>query len=174
VTPVDDSLVVSPADGRVCFIGHRAPPPELGLGDKPMRMVGIFMNVFDVHVNRAPVSGPSPRRLQGGRVFQRRSGQGERKERAQRLCVFDAVTAPLAAVQIAGLVARRILSWSVEGDSVTAGERIGMIRFGSRVDVYLPEGAVVDVAMDQRTLAGETVIARFGQAPTGERFHRTS
>ena len=174
VTPVDDSLVVAPADGRVCFIGHRAPPPELELGDKPLRMVGIFMNVFDVHVNRAPVSGRVTRvAYKEGAFFNADLDKASEKNERNGF-VIETVNGTVAAVQIAGLVARRILSWSVEGDSVTAGERIGMIRFGSRVDVYLPDGAVVDVAMDQRTLAGETVIARFGVTGTGERFHRTS
>ncbi len=174
VTPVDDSLVISPADGRVCFVGHRAPPPELGLGDQPMRMVGIFMNVFDVHVNRAPVSGSITKvAYKEGAFFNADLDKASEKNERNGF-VFNTPHGPLAAVQIAGLVARRILAWSAEGDSVTAGERIGMIRFGSRVDVYLPEGAKVDVAMDQRTLAGETVIARFGQTSSGERFHRTS
>jgi phosphatidylserine decarboxylase len=139
-----------------------------------MRMVGIFMNVFDVHVNRAPVSGSITRvAYKEGAFFSADLDKASEKNERNGF-VFSTPHGPLAAVQIAGLVARRILAWSAEGDSVTAGERIGMIRFGSRVDVYLPEGAKVDVAMDQRTLAGETVIARFGQASSGERFHRTS
>jgi phosphatidylserine decarboxylase len=172
VTPVDANLVISPADGRVCFVGHRAPPPELGLGDQPMRMVGIFMNVFDVHVNRAPVTAPiTTVAYKAGAFFNadldKASEQNERNG-----FVFETQHGPLAAVQIAGLVARRIISWKRAGEDVTAGERIGMIRFGSRVDVYLPEGAVVDIAMDQRTLAGETVIARFNSNATSERFHK--
>lgn len=172
VTPVDADLVVSPADGRVCFVGHRAPPPELGLGEQPMRMVGIFMNVFDVHVNRAPVTAPITKvACKAGAFFSadldKASEQNERNG-----FVFETPHGPLAAVQIAGLVARRIISWKRAGEDATVGERIGMIRFGSRVDVYLPEGAVVDVAMDQRTLAGETVIARFNSTSTGERFHK--
>jgi phosphatidylserine decarboxylase len=174
VTPVDDSLVVSPADGRVCFIGHRAPPPELGLGDQPMRMVAVFMNVFDVHVNRAPVSAPISKIAYKEGAFLNADLDKASEKNERNGFVFDTPHGPLAAVQIAGLVARRILCWSAEGDSVTAGERIGMIRFGSRVDVYLPDGASVDVAMDQRTLAGETVIARFDRPTTGERFYRTS
>ncbi len=174
VTPVDDSLVVSPADGRVCFIGHRAPPPELGLGDQPMRMVAVFMNVFDVHVNRAPVSAPISKIAYKEGAFLNADLDKASEKNERNGFVFDTPHGPLVAVQIAGLVARRILCWSAEGDSVTAGERIGMIRFGSRVDVYLPDGAGVDVAMDQRTLAGETVIARFDGPTKGERFHRTS
>ena len=173
VTPVDASLVISPADGRVCFIGHRAPPPELELGDQPMRMVGIFMNVFDVHVNRAPVSAPVRKVAYKDGAFFNADLDKASEQNERNGFVFDTPHGPMAAVQIAGLVARRILSWKVAGDDVVAGERIGMIRFGSRVDVYLPEGAYVEVAMDQRTLAGETVIARFDAASGGERFHRT-
>ena len=174
VTPVDDSLIISPADGRVCFVGHRAPPPELGLGDQPMRMVAIFMNVFDVHVNRAPVSGPIEKVAYKEGAFLSADLDKASEKNERNGFVFRTPHGPLAAVQIAGLVARRILAFRGEGDSVTAGQRIGMIRFGSRVDVYLPEAAFVEVALDQRTLAGETVIARFGEAPHGERFHRTS
>lgn len=172
VTPVDADLVVSPADGRVCFIGHRAPPPELGLGDQPMRTVGIFMNVFDVHVNRAPVSGSITKVAYKAGAFFNADLDKASEQNERNGFVFDTPHGPLAAVQIAGLVARRIISWRRAGEDVTVGERIGMIRFGSRVDVYLPENAVVDVAMDQRTLAGETVVARFNSTSTGERFHK--
>lgn len=173
VTPIDDSLVVSPADGRVCFVDHRPPPPELGLGDRPMRMVGIFMNVFDVHVNRAPVSAPIAKVAYKAGAFVNADLDKASERNERNGFVFDTPHGPLAAVQIAGLVARRIVVWRSEGEAVQAGERIGMIRFGSRVDIYLPEGAMVEVAMDQRTLAGETVLARFGDAPAAERFHRT-
>ncbi|MGD1888258.1 MAG: phosphatidylserine decarboxylase [Cohaesibacteraceae bacterium] len=174
VTPIDDTLGVSPADGRVCFVGHRPPPPELELGDQPMRMVGIFMNVFDVHVNRAPVSAPITKiAYKDGAFFSADLDKASEKNERNGF-VFNTKYGPLAAVQIAGMVARRIVVWRSEGEAVQAGERSGMIRFGSRVDVYLPEGAMVDVAMDQRTLAGETVLARFGDAPVTERFHRTS
>jgi phosphatidylserine decarboxylase len=113
VTPVDDTLVISPADGRVCFVGHRAPPPELGLGDQPMRMVGIFMNVFDVHVNRAPVSGSVTKvAYKEGAFFSADLDKASEKNERNGF-VFSTPHGPLAAVQIAGLVARRILSWSV-------------------------------------------------------------
>ncbi len=174
VTPVDDSLVISPADGRVCFVGHRRPPPELDLGDQPMRMVGIFMNVFDVHVNRAPVSAPITKVAYKPGTFVNADLDKASEDNERNGFVFETPHGPLAAVQIAGLVARRIVVWSGEGDAVSAGERIGMIRFGSRVDVYLPDNAQVDVAMDQRTLAGETILARFPGEAVGERFYRTS
>lgn len=172
VTPVDADLIISPADGRVCFIGHRAPPPELDLGDQPMRMVGIFMNVFDVHVNRAPVTAPIIKVAYKAGAFFNADLDKASEQNERNGFVFETPHGPLAAVQIAGLVARRIISWKRAGEDVTVGERIGMIRFGSRVDVYLPEGAVVDVAIDQRTLAGETVVARFNSVSMGERFHK--
>lgn len=171
VTPIDDDLVISPADGKVCFIGHRRPPPELELGDQPMRTVCIFMNVFDVHVNRAPVAGDVRTVAYKEGAFLNADNDKASEKNERNGFVFDTVHGPLAAVQIAGLVARRILSWKQAGDSVTAGERIGMIRFGSRVDVYLPEHAIVDVAIDQRALAGETVIARYDPSTKSERLH---
>ncbi|MEM6711489.1 MAG: phosphatidylserine decarboxylase [Pseudomonadota bacterium] len=174
VTPIDTSLIVSPADGRVCFVGHRRPPPELELGDQPMRMVAIFMNVFDVHVNRAPVSACITRVAYKEGAFFNADLDKASEQNERNGFVFDTPHGPLAAVQIAGFVARRILSWKAAGDRVGAGDRIGMIRFGSRVDVYLPDAAKIDVALDQRTLAGETVIARFGALEVGERFYRTS
>ena len=143
------------------------------MGEQPMRMVGIFMNVFDVHVNRAPVSGPILKTAYKEGAFVNADLDKASEKNERNSFVFDTPQGPLVAVQIAGLVARRIVPWRGEGDTVTAGERIGMIRFGSRVDVYLPEGARVDVALDQRTLAGETVIARFDTSGPTDRFYRT-
>lgn len=171
VTVQHPDLVIAPADGRICFVGHRRPPPELKLGDQPMRMVAIFMNVFDVHVNRAPVSGPITHVAYTPGAFLSADLDKASEKNERNGFVFGTPHGPVAAVQIAGLVARRIVVWSKPGDEVRAGERIGMIRFGSRVDVYLPESAQVEVAMDQRTLAGETILARFGAPPTGERVH---
>ena len=164
-TPAGDDLVVSPADGRVCFTGRRVPPSELGLGDAPMRCVSIFMSVFDVHVNRAPVTGEiSHIAYRPGAFFNaeldKASEHNERKG-----YVFETDHGKVAAVQIAGLVARRIVSWANEGDRPMAGERIGMIRFGSRLDVYLPEQTRLNVAVDQRAIAGETVLGIMGEEP---------
>ncbi|MBV6656684.1 MAG: phosphatidylserine decarboxylase [Devosiaceae bacterium] len=162
ITPQDENLVIAPADGRICFVGHRRPPPELMLGDQPMRMVGIFMNVFDVHVNRAPVTGRIERIAYKPGAFVSADLDKASEANERNGFVFETPHGPLAAVQIAGLVARRILTWGEEAQQVQAGERIGMIRFGSRVDVYLPDVAQVVVGMDQRTVAGETIIAQYG------------
>ena len=138
----------------------RSPPPELGLGEDRLARVSVFMNVFDCHINRAPVAGPRrAHRLQAGKIPERRSRQGERGERAERRRHRVGERADVGVVQIAGLVARRIVCWTREGASVSAGERIGMIRFGSRLDVYLPEGSTVAVSAGQSAIAGETVIA---------------
>jgi phosphatidylserine decarboxylase len=169
VTPLDADLVISPADGKVCFIGHRRPPPELGLGDQPMRTVGIFMNVFDVHVNRAPVSGPITKIAYKAGAFFNADLDKASEQNERNGFVFQTPHGPLAAVQIAGLVARRILCWKQTGEDVRAGERIGMIRFGSRVDLYLPDNVTIEVAIDQRALAGETIIGRFGAPRAADR-----
>lgn len=160
VTPVGDDLVISPADGVVQSITEAPPPPELEMGPTPLRRVSIFMNVFDVHVNRMPVDASVDRiAYRPGAFFNasfdKASDQNER--RSLRLKMADG--RELAVVQIAGLVARRILCWTRESQTLRAGERFGMIRFGSRVDVYLPLGTRVLVVPGQRSVGGETVIA---------------
>jgi len=160
VTPVGPDLVVSPADGMVQMIADAAPPRELGMDEAPLRRVSIFMNVFDCHVNRSPVAGTIVGSAYRPGKFLNASldkASEENERRAMRLRMEDG--RELAVVQIAGLVARRIVSWSYEGQKLAAGERYGMIRFGSRVDVYLPQGTRILVAPGQRSVAGETVIA---------------
>ncbi|MBI3516564.1 MAG: phosphatidylserine decarboxylase, partial [Proteobacteria bacterium] len=160
VTPLRDSLVVSPADGVVTLIEPAVPPPELAMGPNPRPRISVFMNVFDVHVNRAPVSARIAHvAYRPGRFvnasFDKASDDNERQ--SFRLVMADG--RDVAMVQIAGLVARRIVSWVGEGDQVVIGSRVGMIRFGSRVDVYLPPGASALVIEGQRAIAGETVLA---------------
>jgi phosphatidylserine decarboxylase len=163
VTPVRDGLVVSPADGVVLPITEAPPPPELEMGPAPLTRVSVFMNVFDVHVNRSPCGGRIVKRAyRPGRFinasFDKASEDNERL--ALRLALEEGdQPRELVVVQIAGLVARRILCEVDEGARLRAGERIGMIRFGSRVDVYLPSGSSPLVAEGQRMIAGETVIA---------------
>jgi phosphatidylserine decarboxylase len=160
VTPTRDGLVVSPADGVVTLIEPAVPPPELAMGPNPRPRISVFMNVFDVHVNRAPVSARvaqvayRPGRFVNA-AFDKASDDNERQ--SFRLVMADGQD--VAMVQIAGLVARRIVGWVGEGDQVAVGSRVGMIRFGSRVDVYLPPGAAPLVVEGQRALAGETVLA---------------
>ncbi len=160
VTPTRPGLFISPADGVVSLIERAAPPPELGLGDEPKTRVSVFMNVFNCHVNRAPIAGTVTKiAYRPGKFLNasldKASVDNERNALALRL--EDG--REIAVVQIAGLVARRILCETHEGASLATGERFGMIRFGSRVDVYLPEGVVPLVALGQGTIAGETVIA---------------
>ncbi|MGD9509547.1 MAG: phosphatidylserine decarboxylase [Geminicoccaceae bacterium] len=160
VTPADPALVVSPADGVVVATSARVPPPELELGASPLPCVGIFMNVFDVHVNRTPVVGRVVRRAYHAGKFVNASfdkASDENERQSFRIATADGREVGL--VQIAGLVARRIVPFVGEGAQLAAGERVGLIRFGSRCDVYLPQGIVPTVLLGQRTVAGETILA---------------
>lgn len=162
VTPLDDRLVVSPADGIVSLVGPAAPPKELGLGSDELLRISVFMNVFSCHVNRAPVRGRIARIEYRPGKFMNAELDKASVENERNGLVIDSPHGPVAAVQIAGLVARRIVCWVETGGDVAVGERIGLIRFGSRVDVYLPAGATPRVAIGQTTVAGETVLADFG------------
>jgi len=162
-TPTAPGLIVSPADGKLLPIVEAAPPPELGLGDAPRVRLSIFMNVFNVHVNRNPLSGTviglayRPGKFFNA-SFDKASVHNERM--AVRLRPDGgSANADLVVVQIAGLVARRIVCDLAQGERVQRGQRFGMIRFGSRLDVYLPPGARVVAAPGMKTVAGETVLA---------------
>lgn len=160
VTPTRPGLVISPADGVVQMIVAAPPPAELGMGDAPLTRISVFMSVFNVHVNRVPASGRIVRRAYSpGKFFNasldKASAFNERM--AVRMALTD--NRELAFVQIAGLVARRIRCDLTEGQEVRTGERFGLIRFGSRLDIYLPPGANPLVAVGQTALAGETVLA---------------
>jgi phosphatidylserine decarboxylase len=161
VTPVDPWLVTSPADGMVVQVGMRKPPPELGVDEEPRCCIGIFMNVFDVHVNRTPVAGTVTRRYYHAGKFlnaslDKASDENERMSWAIRPHGY---AEEVFLVQIAGLVARRIVTFVGVGSSVEPGERVGLIRFGSRCDIYLPPGLIPRVLVGQRCVAGETVLA---------------
>ncbi|MFN3892740.1 MAG: phosphatidylserine decarboxylase [Beijerinckiaceae bacterium] len=162
VTPVDESLVVAPADGVVCSVGAYAPPPELGLGETPMTRVSIFMSVFDCHVNRTPVDGRVMRVAYKPGLFINADLDKASEDNERNGFVIESPRGTFGVVQIAGLVARRIVAFAKEGDSLATGERIGLIRFGSRVDVYMPAGCVPLVAVGSKAVAGETIIAEFG------------
>jgi phosphatidylserine decarboxylase len=169
VTPVADGLVVAPADGRVSMVANVIPPAALALGDKPLPRVSIFMSVFDCHVNRTPVAGRIERIIYTPGKFINADLDKASEDNERNALVIDSVAGRIGVVQIAGLVARRIVCWAKEGQSMSAGERIGMIRFGSRLDVFLPAGAVPRVSEGQTALAGETIIADLGTlaaAPT--------
>jgi phosphatidylserine decarboxylase len=162
MTPQDDDLVVSPADGRVSGVQMVTPPAELNLGHEPMLRVSIFMNVFDCHVNRSPMRGriTNIAYRQGSFLNAELDKASEQNERNG--LVIETKHGEIGVVQIAGLVARRILCFVNENEPIDAGERIGLIRFGSRLDVFLPAEAAARVAVGQRAIAGETVIAEFG------------
>jgi phosphatidylserine decarboxylase precursor-related protein len=163
-TPIDDSLVVSPADGRVSSIVQVVPPADLELGDAEMLRISIFMNVFNCHVNRAPVAGRISRIVYRRGLFLNAELDKASENNERNGLVIDTAHGAVGVVQIAGLVARRILCWANAGDRMVAGERFGLIRFGSRLDVFLPLTARPTVAVGQTAIAGETVIAEFGSA----------
>jgi phosphatidylserine decarboxylase len=158
VTPMRDGLVVSPADGRISMIVTAVPPPETGLGAEPMMRISIFMNVFDCHVNRSPVSGRLLRQVYTPGLFLNAELDKASEDNERNALVIEAAGTEIGVVQIAGLVARRIVSFVQPGDALTAGQRFGLIRFGSRLD-YLPLSAQILAGVDQMALAGETVLA---------------
>jgi phosphatidylserine decarboxylase len=170
VTPVRDGLVVAPADGHVSQVTSVAPPPELDLGSKPLTRISIFMSVFDCHVNRSPVAGRIEKIVyRPGKFFNADLDKASADNERNSLVIATA-GARIAVVQIAGLVARRIVCFVRQGQPVGAGERFGMIRFGSRLDVYLPEGTPPLVAVGQTSIAGETVLADLRSGDSGRAF----
>lgn len=174
VTPVREGLVTSPADGRVSQIEDVVPPPELDLGPDARTRISVFMNVFDVHVNRSPVDARIARiAYVPGRFLNAELDKASQHNERQAFTLELGGGARIGVVQIAGLIARRIVKFTREGDRVLAGERIGLIRFGSRVDVYLPQGVRALVSVGQRAIAGETVLADMNAAE-GERITRKS
>jgi phosphatidylserine decarboxylase len=171
VTPVREGLVVSPADGVVSQIANALPPPELGLSDRPLLRVSVFMNVFDCHVNRSPVTGTITKIAYKAGKFLSADLDKASDDNERNGFIIQAEDGRYGVVQIAGLVARRIVVWSREGEGVSVGDRLGMIRFGSRVDVYLPEGVRPLVGVGQKAVAGETILAD-GKAIMPQLTHR--
>jgi phosphatidylserine decarboxylase len=162
VTPIADGLVVAPADGRISLVTRAVPPAELALGAAPLPRLSIFMSVFDCHVNRSPVTGRIERMVYRAGKFLNAELDKASEDNERNALVIDAGGRRIGVVQIAGLIARRIVPFVREGDAVAAGERIGMIRFGSRVDIYLPDDAKLRVGQGQIAIAGETVLAGLG------------
>jgi phosphatidylserine decarboxylase len=165
--PQSKDLIISPADGLVTMIQQVAPPRELvgegALGSEPLIRVSIFMSVFDVHINRAPIAGTISRVVYiAGKFLNASLDKASEENERQHILVAGPDGTMVGFTQIAGLVARRIMPFIKQGDMVAAGQRVGLIRFGSRVDVYLPAGAAPKVALGQRAVAGETVLARLG------------
>ncbi len=163
--PMDDGLVVSPADGIVSLIGPAVPPAELDLGAAPLVRVSVFMSVFDCHVNRAPVAGEvTHTAYRPGTFVSAELDKASEENERLGLVLAMADGTRLGVVQIAGLVARRILCEVEAGAILGRGDRFGLIRFGSRLDTYLPEGTAPRVAVGQKMVAGETVLAVLGDA----------
>lgn len=160
VTPTRDGLIVAPADGVVQSVAAAVPPAELELGDEPRPRISIFMNVFDVHVNRAPASGEITRvSYTPGKFLNAELEKASEDNERNAVVMTTDTEKTIAFVQIAGLVARRIVCHLEPGQKVLAGERFGIIRFGSRLDVYLEQGMKPLVCVGQRTVGGETVIS---------------
>ena len=170
VTPSDPGLIVSPADGLVSLVTQVEPPRQLagdgGLATGPCTRISVFMNVFDVHVNRSPIAGTMTRIVYvPGKFLNADLDKASDDNERQYFIVEAADGTRVAFTQIAGLVARRIMRFVEQGARLAVGERVGLIRFGSRVDVYLPAGYVPAVIVGQRAIAGETVLARLGAMP---------
>ncbi len=173
VTPIRDGLVVSPADGRISMIAPAVPPLEMGLSSVPLMRVSVFMNVFDCHVNRSPVTGRITRIAYTPGLFLNADLDKASEHNERNALVIDSDGIQVGVVQIAGLVARRIVDWVKEGDPVGTGERFGLIRFGSRVDVYLPLDSQILVGVGQKAVAGETALADL-RAAEPARLYRTA
>jgi len=167
-TPVGDDLVVAPADGLVTMIQRVAIPRELvgELGEAPLVRVSMFMSVFDVHINRTPIAGTIRQVVYiSGKFLNADLDKASEENERQHFVVEGRDGRKIGFTQIAGLVARRIVAFTKPGDMVAAGQRIGLIRFGSRVDVFLPDDCAPQVALGQRSVAGETIIGRVGGVP---------
>ena len=164
VPPPRAGALIAPADGLVVSIERAAPPAELGLGHEPRTRVAIFLSVLDVHVNRAPAAGVVRKIAYHPGKFFGAADEKASDENERNALILDLPGGQeLVVVQIAGLIARRILCDVREGQSLAAGERFGIIRFGSRTDLYLPEGCAPLVAVGQRMIGGESVIAELGK-----------
>ena len=159
-TPVEDGLIISPADGIVSQIRQASPPEELAIGNAQWTRIAIFMNVFNVHVNRTPTDGTITKlHYRPGKMLNASLDKASEENERQSFVVKTQSGIEIACVQIAGLIARRILCTLSLGDDVQAGQRFGLIRFGSRVDIYLPPEVTPKVAVGQTMVAGETVLA---------------
>jgi phosphatidylserine decarboxylase len=163
--PQDSDLILSPADGVISLIERAVPPPELGMAPDALMRVSVFMNVFNCHVNRAPVPGQiTAIAYRPGKFFNASLDKASTDNERNALAIRMPDGRQIAVVQIAGLVARRIMCWAKVNDTIRAGERFGLIRFGSRLDVYLPDGVAPLVALGQTMVAGESVIADLRQS----------
>jgi phosphatidylserine decarboxylase len=173
VTPLLDGIVVAPADGRVCQVATVVPPQELELGEDPLPRISIFMSVFDCHINRSPVAGRIERIVyHAGKFISADLDKASETNERNALLILTETGQRVAIVQIAGLVARRIVCFARESEMLEPGQRIGMIRFGSRVDVYLPAGTHMLAGEGQTAIAGETILANLGGGVGAPAFRR--
>jgi phosphatidylserine decarboxylase len=169
VTPTGPGLIISPADGIVSLIEPAIPPAELGMADEPLTRVSVFMNVFNCHVNRAPIAGEiTAVAYRPGKFFNASLDKASVDNERNSLCIRMADGRSVAVVQIAGLVARRIVCFVKPGAEMQTGERFGLIRFGSRLDVYLPHGVEPMVKVGQTMIAAESVIADLNAADAAQ------
>lgn len=180
VIPLAPGLVTSPADGRVSSVADAVPPPELNLGDKPLPRISVFMNVFNVHVNRAPVTGKIVCiGYRAGKFFNAELDKASEHNERNAVTIETDDGIQVGVVQIAGLIARRIVCFVSKGEGIVAGDRFGLIRFGSRLDVYLPRGTRILVTVGQTAIAGETIFADLSastrsKAARAERTYRVT
>lgn len=160
LTPIGDSLIIAPADGIIQSINEAPPPPELGLGDDPMLKISIFLNIFNVHINRIPATGKIlALHYHPGKFFNASLDKASIHNERQSVLMETKDGKKMAFVQIAGLIARRIVCDLEEDNEVKAGQRYGLIRFGSRVDIYLPLKTAILVGQGQTSIGGETILA---------------
>ncbi|WP_068081910.1 phosphatidylserine decarboxylase [Polycladidibacter stylochi] len=174
VTPVRDGLIVSPADGTVCLMGPAVPPKELDMGEEPMMRVCIFMNVFNCHVNRAPMQGRIKRVAYKAGKFLNAELDKASEHNERNGIVIENDDTRIGVVQIAGLVARRIVCFVKEDETISAGERFGLIRFGSRLDVYMPLGTKPSVSLGQTMVSGESILADLKATNQSDAISRVS
>jgi len=161
-TPVDSNLIISSADGKVCLIDEACPPTEVSMKQEKMKRVCVFMNVFNVHVNRSPVAGViSDIVYKEGQFLNASLDKASEKNERSSLVINSNHGADIVVVQIAGLIARRILGFVSKNQNLNQGERFGLIRFGSRVDIYMPLDSTVKCSVGDKVVAGESVIASF-------------
>lgn len=174
VSPTQEGLLLAPADGKITFIGEVQPPAELSLGTDPMLRISIFLSVFDVHVNRVPMAGRVANVVYRPGKFLNADLDKASEDNERNGVVIETPSMRIGVVQIAGLIARRIVCDLREGDNVASGDRLGIIRFGSRVDVYMPTSVTPLVAVGQRAIGGETVLANASATEVQPRSFRTS
>ena len=164
IVPQDENFIISPADGVVSLIQEAIPPTEMGLGDEPLTRVSVFMNVFNCHVNRSCIDGMVTKvTYHHGKFLNASLDKASEHNERNSITISRDDGLTVGITQIAGLVARRIVCFVEEGDKLSAGDRFGLIRFGSRLDVYLPKGVGSAVCLGQKTVAGETILAQLDQ-----------